>query len=118
MVSARVRRRASAWALPRPSAIASAKLAKITVNASQATTRPPNTLVAWVEEPKSLIQNHAASTVVTSTVNMTGFRIMWRGLSFRNASTTARRRSAGSVPVIVVGERRTGSGLCVDMGVT
>ena len=42
MVSVRVRRRASAWARPRPSAIASAKLANSTVNHSQAAIWPVN----------------------------------------------------------------------------
>ena len=41
-VVVRVVRRASAWALPRPSATASAKFAKITVNQSQRATFPVN----------------------------------------------------------------------------
>ena len=39
VVSVRVARRVSAWALPRPSATASAKLAKSTVTQSQSATR-------------------------------------------------------------------------------
>ena len=42
LVSLRILRSVSAWALPRPSAIASAKLAKSTVNQSQSVTAPVN----------------------------------------------------------------------------
>ncbi len=52
-VSARVRRSVSAWALPRPSATASAKLANTTVNHSQIATRPVNRLSWNVELPRS-----------------------------------------------------------------
>ena len=53
IVSARVLRSVSAWALPRPSAIASAKLANSTVNHSQAATRPAKTFALAVASPKS-----------------------------------------------------------------
>ncbi len=43
-VSVRARRKVSAWALPRPSAIASAKLAKSTVSHSQN--------VIWISKPR------------------------------------------------------------------
>ena len=42
IVSERVRRRVSAWALPRPSATASAKFANSTVNHSHTAMRPAN----------------------------------------------------------------------------
>ena len=42
VVSLRILRSVSAWALPRPSATASAKLAKTTVNQSQTVTAPVN----------------------------------------------------------------------------
>ncbi len=48
VVWVRVRRSESAWAFPRPSAIASAKLAKRTVNQSQSTTWPANEFSAPV----------------------------------------------------------------------
>ena len=47
MVSLRVRRRVAACALPRPSATASAKLAKSTVNQSQRQTWPTKPLSCW-----------------------------------------------------------------------
>ncbi len=43
VVSRRLRRKVSAWALPRPSATASAKLAKSTVAHSHSVTSPTNT---------------------------------------------------------------------------
>ena len=55
-VSARVLRRVSAWALPRPSATASAKLAKSTVNHSQTTMLSANTFSELDDEPKSRIR--------------------------------------------------------------
>ena len=55
-VSARVLRRVSAWALPRPSATASAKLAKSTVNHSQTTMLRAKTFSELEAEPKSRIR--------------------------------------------------------------
>ena len=51
MVSERVRRRLAAWALPRPSATASAKLAKSTVNQSQRQIWPTNPWSPWLKKP-------------------------------------------------------------------
>ena len=50
MVVVRARRRVSAWALPRPSAMASAKLAKTTVNHSQMATASTKKIskLSWV----------------------------------------------------------------------
>ena len=76
IVSCLARRRVSAWALPRPSATASARLAKTTVSQSQTVISQANTLGA-----------RSASTVVktepTSTMNITGLRHSVRGSSLR-----------------------------------
>ena len=53
MVSALVLRNAAAWALPRPSAMASAKLAKRTVNHSHAATSPANRLSSGLASLRS-----------------------------------------------------------------
>src|SRR5450756_347115 len=95
LVSVLVLRRVSACALPRPSAMASAKLAKSTVNHSQS--------VIWKVKPAMpapVARSRTVRTVVmtapTSTTNMTGFFIMWRGLSFTSASVMARLTMGGS----------------------
>ena len=85
-VSERALRRVSACALPRPSAMASAKLAKSTVNQSQR--------VIWRLKAKlcfSRSRSRVVTTLPTSTTNMTGFFIMVRGSSLTRASTSARR---------------------------
>jgi hypothetical protein len=74
MVSARALRSVSAWALPRPSAIASAKLANRTVNHRNSATSPVKTLSAAVESPRSRKNRIVVSTLPTSTTNMTGLR--------------------------------------------
>ena len=85
----RLRRRVSAWALPRPSATASAKLANSTVAHSHSAIRPTNRL--------SRAKNTTVvMTLPISTTNMIGTRTMWRGSSLTNASRRARRRIAGS----------------------
>jgi hypothetical protein len=88
-VSLRLLRSVSAWALPLPSATASAKLANSTVAHSQQVTRPTNRL--------GLPMN--STVVITepiSTTNMTGIWIITRGSSLTNAWKTARRKMAGS----------------------
>ena len=71
-VSVRVLRSVSACALPRPSAIASAKLANSTVNHSQKATcpvksgRPPPATSSWM---KTIVVRR----LPTSTMNITGF---------------------------------------------
>src|SRR6266849_1592490 len=89
MVSARALRKASACALPRPSAMASAKFANRTVNHSHR--------VICSEKPKPgtwRARFHTSAIVVsavpTSTTNITGFFISVRGLSFKAESQTAR----------------------------
>jgi hypothetical protein len=90
-----VLRRLSAWALPRPSAMASAKFAKSTVNHSHA--------AIWNSKPKSFPDSNsvrtiraAVSTAPTSTTNMTGFFARVIGFSLTNESTIARRTIGGS----------------------
>ena len=85
-ISVRVRRRASAWALPRPSATASAKFANSTVNHSQIVICPENRALLPTTLPpptiKSRIKNTVVSTETISTQNMTGFLTRVRGSSF------------------------------------
>ena len=93
-VSPRVLRSVAAWALPRPSAIASAKLANSTVNQRNTTTRPPNRFSSPVESPRSRRKRIVVSTDPTSTTNITGLRASVRGSSLRSASSAARRAMA------------------------
>ena len=86
MVCVRVLRNASAWALPRPSAMASAKLAKRTVNHSQIATCRPKPTDSPGELKKILTVVISAPTSVT---NMTGFFIMVRGCSFLKDAPSA-----------------------------
>ena len=95
LASVRVRRRAAACALPRPSATASARFANRSVNQSHRTIWNENP-VASVPAATSRTRRTVVSTVTTSTTNMTGFLIMRRGSSLRNASGIAGRRIAGS----------------------
>src|SRR6476469_9701355 len=94
-VSRRVFRSSSACALPRPSAIASAKLANRTVDQSHN--------ASWKRKPRSeppattsRISATVVNTLPTSTTNMTGFRTMWAGASFTNDSRIARLTMGGS----------------------
>ena len=85
-VSVRALRSVSAWALPRPSAIASAKLANSTVNHSHAATRPAKTFSS-----PSTTRGRAANRIVVrtlpiSTTNMTGLRAIRRGSSLPTLS--------------------------------
>ena len=96
MVSARVRRRAAACALPRPSAMASAKFANSTVNQSHAATRPANAFSCAVAEPRSRKNRIVVRTEPISTMNITGLRAMIRGSSLRTAPANAARTMAGS----------------------
>ena len=95
LVSVRALRRVSAWALPRPSAMASAKLAKRTVNHSQRLIcRPKPVPETWCA--RSRAHCSVVSSAPTSTTNITGFFTMVRGWSFRKESSTARRSIFGS----------------------
>ena len=92
-VSARAFRSVSACALPRPSAMASAKLANKTVNHSQSVICSPKPKCpAWCAAFQ--INWMVVTTAPTSTTNMTGFFAIVRGVSLRKESTMARERIA------------------------
>src|SRR5262245_5545933 len=109
MMSRRAFLRLSACALPRPSAIASAKLANRTVNQSQSETAKMNHAGAS-PAPSSAWTNRAVVRMLPiSTTNMTGLRSWTRGSSLRNESMIAPRTMAGS---------KSGRALaCVDIDV-
>src|SRR5580704_10800137 len=90
MVSAFARRKASACALPRPSAIASAKLANNTVNHSHSVIcrLNPN---PGLPCDRSMTRSIVVTTLPTSTTNITGLRIMVTGCNLINESHAARR---------------------------
>ena len=96
VVSLRVLRSVAACALPRPSAIASAKLANSTVNHRNTTTRPANTLSLRLDDPRSRTNRIVVRTDPTSTTNITGFLASQRGSSLRSASSAARWTMAPS----------------------
>ncbi len=94
--SRRARRSVAAWALPRPSAIASAKLAKSTVNQSHSETAriKPAGASPW---PSHAWRNSPVVTrLPTRTTHITGLRTWCRGSTLRHASTSARDTSTGS----------------------
>src|ERR1700680_755076 len=95
-VSVLARLRESACALPRPSAIASAKLANSTVNQSQSVTWMVNPRCAVCPAAASRTINKVVSTLPTSTTNITGFFATWRGSSLTKESLSARRTIGGS----------------------
>src|ERR1019366_3889680 len=86
IVSERAFLRVSACALPRPSAMASAKLANNTVNHSHNVICKLNLKAA---PPRN--SNTVVITLPISTTNITGLPIMWRGSSLTMESRTARR---------------------------
>ena len=79
LVSWRLRRSAAAWALPRPSATASARLAKTTVAHSQTT-------ISQAKAEGCAIARPVDSAAPTSTTNITGLRIIVRGSSLAQAA--------------------------------
>ncbi len=89
MVSERILRRADACALPRPSAIASAKLAKSTVRISQMVIDQLN-LPGWA------IASMSVTIEPMSTTNITGFFTWTRGSNLVTEPTSASFRIAGS----------------------
>ena len=99
-VSVRIRRSVSAWALPRPSATASAKFANKTVNHSQTVIWPENSAVIPIILPGPMTRSRRKKIVVStdtiSTQNITGFFASVRGLSLRNAAPIAGTSSARS----------------------
>src|SRR3954468_2352285 len=94
MVSFCIRRSVSACAFPRPSATASAKLAKITVNQSQMETASVNQRGAapGAGARTSRSQTAVVRTLPISTTNMTGFFATRTGESLRKLSTIAEPR--------------------------
>ena len=99
MVVVRVLRRLSAWALPRPSASASAKLAKSTVSHSQMAIWASNaTACPWAMSTTSC---PVTSTETTHTERITGLRSRARGSSLRNESSSAARAIVGSSSEVV-----------------
>ena len=92
----RDRRSASACAFPRPSAIASAKLANRTVNHSHAETARMNPAGASPLPISAWMKRQVVRTLTTSVTNITGFLTWWRGSSFLNESRIARRTIAAS----------------------
>ncbi len=98
IVSVRVRRRASAWARPRPSAIASAKLANSTVNHSHTAIWPVNNACPPVA--RSRMNSTVTRRDTTAVTKITGLRISWRGSSLTKASSAARLTRAGSVAAL------------------
>src|SRR5580704_4205447 len=116
-VSARALRRVSACAFPRPSAMASAKFAKSTVNQSQRVICRPKK-----KEPLccrvSRTRTTSVMTAPTSTTNITGFLIIMRGFSFQKESTIALRSILASANELlfawgagVIGSSKTLSGI-------
>src|SRR5579864_240752 len=85
-VSDRALRSVSAWALPRPSAMASAKFAKSTVNQSQSVI-----CRLKINAAPPLNSSTVVITLPISTTNMTGLPIILRGFNLTNESTIARR---------------------------
>ena len=81
-VSERILRSVSACALPRPSAMASAKLAKMTV-------RNSHTVMDQSKSPGWAIDSIKVTTVPIRTTNITGFLSWVRGSSFLNEPTRA-----------------------------
>ena len=99
-VSLRMARSVAAWALPRPSASASARFAKttvshsqtVTVNVNQAGSLPPPS--GW--PPNSwMSQAIVVMTAPTSTTNITGLRSCTRGSSLVIEPSSAGRRISG-----------------------
>ena len=89
--SRRAFRRDAAWAFPRPSAMASAKLAKRTVNQSQIDTAKMKPAGASPFPTSAWSQSSVVKIDPTYTTNITGFRTWTRGASLRNESTVASR---------------------------
>ncbi len=95
-------RSVSACALPRPSAIASAKLAKNTVTHSQRETARMNPGASRRSPPRAREEKSQwSASLPMNTANITGLRIWWRGWSLAKESSTARRTMAGSKTDVV-----------------
>ena len=115
-VSVFERRRNSAWALPRPSATASAKFANSTVNHSHAEIAKSKPALFPPAASRSRRKNKVVASAPTSTMNMTGLRACRRGSSLRKESVMARVMIARSSSDRACGRRsRRRAGI---MGVT
>ena len=95
MTSVLVLRRASAWALPRASAMASAKFANRTVNQSH------KEIWTWKPMPpppvnRSRIKKIVVIAAPASTTNITGFFSKVTGFSFAKDAAVARLTISGS----------------------
>jgi hypothetical protein len=108
MVSDRALRRVSACALPRPSAMASAKLANRTVNHRNRATSPAKTFSARVASVRSRRNRVVVRTLPTRTTNMTGLRAWVRGCSLRTLSASAPRTISGGVCITATTAPRSG----------
>ncbi len=93
-VVVRVARSALACALPRPSAIASAKFAKSTVSQSQIAIVATNQRLPVWPRASSSTKIPVVITLPSSTMNMTGFVHCRRGSSFGNESRIAASTSS------------------------
>ena len=91
----RVRRKASACALPRPSATASAKLANSTVNHSQKAIWPENSAEPLLGD-EIADEEQVTTSDTTSVTKITGLCASCRGSSLRKASTAAAAMILGS----------------------
>ena len=81
----------AARALPRPSANASAKVAKSTVSQSQVETAPVNQADSLLRPARDRAKVTSVMTLAISTQNMTGLRQRMRGSSFFRESSKADR---------------------------
>ena len=93
-VVVRVARSALACALPRPSAIASAKFANSTVSQSQTVITPTNHSEPVSPRTRSSTKMPVVIALPSSTMNITGFLNWSRGSSFGNESRAAARTSS------------------------
>ena len=89
IISPRVARRALAWALPRPSATASAKFANTTVSQSQKDTTPVNQRSSVRPRTRSARKIPVVMALPISTTNITGLRTCTRGSSLRREAQMA-----------------------------
>ncbi len=102
VVSVLARRRVSACALPRPSATASARLAKTAVSQSQA-------VMTQAKTPGLRMAVVVVRAAPTSTTNITGLRYITRGSSLRSAVGRDRvSRRGSSSPEEAFGDGRPG----------
>src|SRR5262245_4061670 len=96
VMSRRAFLRLSACALPRPSAMASAKFANSTVNQSHSDTAKMNHAGASPLPTSACRKSAVVRTLPTRTTNMTGFRTWRRGSSLRMEETSAPRTISAS----------------------